>query len=94
MTASSRRKDRDEPEGRNPLQTEASLVRDLVGADWGNTRPPPAGTTTDDILLKVKEEHLICSPYIHRHLHQIQQCRAEWHLFQAFQLEPLPLATE
>ena len=69
LTASSRRKDRDEPEGRNPLQTEASLVRDLVGADWGNTRPPPAGTTTDDILLKVKEEHLICSPYIHRHLH-------------------------
>ena len=53
LTASSRRKDRDEPEGRNPLQTEASLVRDLVGADWGNTRPPPAGTTTDDILLKV-----------------------------------------
>ena len=56
LTASSRRKDRDEPEGRNPLQTEASLVRDLVGADWGNTRPPPAGTTADDILLKVSSK--------------------------------------
>ena len=56
LTASSRRKGRDEPEGRNPLQTEASLVRDLVGADWGNTRPPPAGTTTDGILLKVSSK--------------------------------------